>query len=124
MKPLVIEAKEIPYKDEYVLYMGIHDLPIDEKIIYQSAEFFICGREYDNTKEYCCCNKLEIFTESLKDNEVPEDVYSKWKVYYSKMDKNELIENYKNTHAHVFVRVFNGNKKWDYEGVAHGEIGR
>ena len=51
MKPLVIEAKEIPYKGEYVLYMGIHDLPIDEKIIYQSAEFFICGREYDNTKE-------------------------------------------------------------------------
>lgn len=115
MKPLVIEAKEIPYKGEYVLYMGIHDLPIDEKIIYQSAEFFICGKEYDNTKEYCCCNKLEIFTESLKDNEVPEDVYSKWKVYYSKMDKNELIENYKNTHVHVFVRVFNGNKKWDYE---------
>ena len=66
MKPLVIEAKEIPYKGEYVLYMGIHDLPIDEKIIYQSAEFFICGREYDNTKEYCCCNKLEIFTESLR----------------------------------------------------------
>ena len=29
MKPLVIEAKEIPYKGEYVLYMGIHDLPID-----------------------------------------------------------------------------------------------
>lgn len=32
MKPLVIEAKEIPYKGEYVLYMGIHDLPIDEGV--------------------------------------------------------------------------------------------
>ena len=44
MKPLVINAKEILYKGKYILDMGIHDFPIDEKIIYQSAEFFICGR--------------------------------------------------------------------------------
>ena len=124
MKPLTIEAKEITYKGEYVLYMGIHESPIDEKLIYQSAEFFICGKEYDGTKEYRCCNKLEIFTEPLKNNEVPKDVYSKWRVYYFKIDKNELIENYKNTHSHVFVRVFNGDKKWDYEEIPHGKVGR
>lgn len=43
MKPLVIEAKEIPYKGEYVLYMGIHDLPIDEKLYTKVLNFSYAG---------------------------------------------------------------------------------